>query len=242
MIRFASLTSFVLLTFLLGCSQEPNSPAATGNRDPAKKAPPAADLVAQEKELADLERQIAAKEKELADLKSKAETLREKIAAAKGAGGDGVIPLAELLGKLPKDLWPQSIGDSLKWAQAEDWYKKNIVGTRASWSFAPRGGVTFKPDANGKFNAVLYGETGKPERIKFGGVEFPYEMERSLVRFQLTVNGLSTEAAEKLRSIPREKALEITFTVKAVQRPSDLQFPPVPTIVPANITIKGIGP
>jgi hypothetical protein len=140
------------LGLVLSCGAIKSDTFVADNKDVAKKPAPAIDLRAQEKELADLERQIAVKEKELADLSAKAGILRVKIAQAKGSD----IPLlSDLLAKLPKDRWPKDEEDSLKWLQAEEWFKHNVAGKQATWTFVYKE-VSFRAGKDGKYNARVH--------------------------------------------------------------------------------------
>src|SRR5260221_1299619 len=73
--------SLASLAFVVGygwISGPPAAPAGVGSGEPHKRPFPA-DLRAEQKELAELDRQIEAKVKELAELRKKADPLRARV-------------------------------------------------------------------------------------------------------------------------------------------------------------------
>jgi hypothetical protein len=232
-----SLPSLVVLIVLLSCGGSARREAliASDKETPPKKAGAAAGLAAQEKELADIEEQIAAKDKELAQLQARARDLRDKIAAAKASGE--LPALADLLAQLPKDRWPEDQGDSLKWLQANEWFENNLSGKKATATWVPTR-VWFTAAKKGKYNAEVRGTAAK---LKLYGKEWEWRLVTPLhggggsdTRLELAFAGLTKTEAETLRLVPKRKSLELTFKIERIDGNLDVRI--------VDITIKGIAP
>jgi hypothetical protein len=234
---FPSLASLVVLTVLpgFGGSDRREALIASDEKTPPNKAGTAGSLAAQEKELADIEDQITAKDKELAQLQARARDLRDKIAKAKGS--EELPSLADLLAQLPKNRWPKDEDDSLKWLQANEWFKSNLSGKKATATWLAKR-VRFEAAKMGKYNAVVDGTSPK---LKLYGKEWSWRLITphfggggSDTRVQLVFAGLTKTAAERLRLVPKGKPLDLTFKIERIDGSLDVRI--------VDVTIKGIGP
>lgn len=124
------LIASLFLPALAACGDKPAPAVAPGGDDPPAARPPA-----DEKELAELERQIEAKAKELAELRKRADALRARIAAAKGPGGGKAYTSVErLLAAMPKEKYPQGPRKLIELNAADRWLKDNVAGKAIEWT------------------------------------------------------------------------------------------------------------
>jgi len=226
--RYVLALALLVLAIALGCGG--GQPPATGSGDPggSPSVGPAADAAPDDKELAELDRQIEAKEKELTTLRAKADALRAKIAAKQPAGD--AVPLLELLGRFPKDRWPKDKTDSLRIEQAKQWYGKNAVGRRVI-IVVPAEAFSFSSEGDGKWLASAGFGAGQAEMMggKWG----------VSVGGGLKVKGLSGADAERLRALPKDTRLEVVANLTGV----GLYYDESGVVVElANPQFKGTGP
>jgi hypothetical protein len=227
----------MVLIILLRCGGSDRREAliASDEETPPKKAGAAGSLAAQEKELADIEEQIRVKDKELAQLRARARDLRDKITAAKAT--EELPARADLLAQLPKDRWPKDEGDSLKWLQANEWFKSNLSGKKATATCLPKH-VRFTAAKFGKYDAEVYGTSSK---LKLYGKEWSWRLVTphfggggSDTRVELAFPGLTKTVAERLRLVPNGKPSDLRFKIQSIDGNLDVRV--------VDVTIKGIVP
>ncbi len=135
---------------------------------------------------------------------------------------------ADVLGKLPSDLTPKDSSDTLRFEQANAWWKKNVVGERAVWEGPDAKAVTFKlgefGEHKGTYRASFNAKGAKVPSIKLNGVAWPVSitdpkpfMVPRPEQYSFSVVGLSEKAAEEIRGWPDKKPLRIEFKVVSVR-------------------------
>jgi len=152
-------------------------------------------------------------------------------AASTNRGKGGATTLVELLEKLPKDRWPTDFNDTLKVAQANNWYQKNLVGQRASWNL-PSPYVDWHPNESGKIDVVLEGFS--PPIMLFGRGCRLYIVKRNTIggqdvdrrpasrdemdggHYRFDVKGLDDQAATVLQGLVKAGSVRVSFSIKSV--------------------------
>ncbi len=163
----------------------------------------------------------------------------------------GTTPLLELLEQLPKDRRPADYGDTLKLAQANDWFMKNLAGKWASWN-APSPVLKFAADGKGTYNAMLSGSIPISNLFAGDGESDVYyllyvEKKRTFEgeqpeeakpkagrgRYRFDVTDLSDKAAQRLRESGSGGAPAVTFKVVSVTiNETGMQYPLGKTLKP----------
>lgn len=190
-------------------------------------------------ELSDLEKILETKEKELRELKAKAQGLRARLSSTKKKERT----LIEVIDSLPYECRPKNSDDSLRIAQANEWFEKNVGANKkekVTWKATPSS-IDFKLADNGTFEARFFfrGKSGD-QSLKLPD-EYFITLDNSDADEFFTLSFIVTEEqAENLRKRKKEQEFEFEFQIKSIKFDDSVLNKPIVTVRYQDLRLLGI--